>query len=41
MKPDYVVPTHCTGFTAMTAFSKEMPNQFILNTAGTKYVFTS
>jgi 7,8-dihydropterin-6-yl-methyl-4-(beta-D-ribofuranosyl)aminobenzene 5'-phosphate synthase len=41
MKPDYVVPTHCTGFAAMTAFSREMPNQFILNTAGTKYVITS
>jgi len=37
MNPDYVVPTHCTGFSAMTAFSKEMPNQFILNTAATKY----
>jgi 7,8-dihydropterin-6-yl-methyl-4-(beta-D-ribofuranosyl)aminobenzene 5'-phosphate synthase len=41
MNPDYVVPTHCTGFTAMTAFSREMPNQFIINTAGTKYVITA
>jgi len=41
MKPDYVVPTHCTGFAAMTAFSREMPNQFIINTAGTKYVITA
>ena len=37
MKPDYVVPTHFTGFPAMTAFSREMPGQFILNTAATKY----
>ncbi len=39
MKPDYIVPTHCTGFEAITAFSKEMPNEFVLNTAGTKYTF--
>jgi len=36
--PDYIVPTHCTGFEAITAFAQAMPNQFILNTAGTKYV---
>jgi 7,8-dihydropterin-6-yl-methyl-4-(beta-D-ribofuranosyl)aminobenzene 5'-phosphate synthase len=39
MKPDYIVPTHCTGFEAIVAFSKEMPNEFIINTAGTKYTF--
>jgi len=38
LRPDYVVPTHCTGFEAMTAFAREMPDQFILNTAGTRYV---
>jgi 7,8-dihydropterin-6-yl-methyl-4-(beta-D-ribofuranosyl)aminobenzene 5'-phosphate synthase len=31
------VPTHCTGFEAMTAFARAMPEQFILNTAGTRY----
>ena len=36
--PDYIVPTHCTGFAAITAFAQAMPNQFILNTAGTKYI---
>lgn len=36
--PDYIVPTHCTGFEAMTIFAKEMPEQFILNTAGTRYI---
>ncbi len=41
MKPDYIVPTHCTGFEAITAFSKEMPNEFVLNTAGTKYTFAA
>ena len=41
MKPDYIVPTHCTGFEAITAFSKEMPKEFVLNTAGTKYTFAA
>jgi 7,8-dihydropterin-6-yl-methyl-4-(beta-D-ribofuranosyl)aminobenzene 5'-phosphate synthase len=39
MKPEYIIPTHCTGFEAMVSFSREMPNEFILNTAGTKYTF--
>jgi len=40
INPEYIVPTHCTGFEAISAFAKEMPNQFILNTAGTKYIIT-
>jgi len=39
MKPDYIVPTHCTGFEAKVVFSREMPNEFILNTVGTQYTF--
>jgi 7,8-dihydropterin-6-yl-methyl-4-(beta-D-ribofuranosyl)aminobenzene 5'-phosphate synthase len=39
LKPDHVVPTHCTGFEAIVAFSKAMPKEFFLNTAGTKYTF--
>lgn len=39
--PDYIVPTHCTGFEAIVRFAREMPEQFILNTAGTSYTFTS
>jgi 7,8-dihydropterin-6-yl-methyl-4-(beta-D-ribofuranosyl)aminobenzene 5'-phosphate synthase len=39
MKPDHIVPAHCTGFEAIVAFSKEMPDAFTLNTAGTKYTF--
>ena len=39
LAPDYIVPTHCTGFEAITVFQKEMPKQFVLNTAGTKYFF--
>jgi 7,8-dihydropterin-6-yl-methyl-4-(beta-D-ribofuranosyl)aminobenzene 5'-phosphate synthase len=39
IKPDFIVPTHCTGFEAVTAFQKAMPTEFILNTAGTQYTF--
>ena len=39
MKPDYLVGMHCTGFNANVAFSREMPKEFILNTAGTRYTF--
>lgn len=38
--PDYIVPTHCTGFEAISAFAREMPDQFILNTAGTRYIIS-
>jgi 7,8-dihydropterin-6-yl-methyl-4-(beta-D-ribofuranosyl)aminobenzene 5'-phosphate synthase len=37
--PDYIVPTHCTGWKAINQFAKEMPDQFILNTVGTTYIF--
>jgi 7,8-dihydropterin-6-yl-methyl-4-(beta-D-ribofuranosyl)aminobenzene 5'-phosphate synthase len=39
--PDYIVPTHCTGYEAISAFAQEMPDQFILNTAGTRYTITA
>ena len=39
--PDYIIPMHCTGFEAITAFREAMPDQFILNTAGTRYSFGS
>jgi 7,8-dihydropterin-6-yl-methyl-4-(beta-D-ribofuranosyl)aminobenzene 5'-phosphate synthase len=41
MKPDYIVGTHCTGFEAIVAFSREMPSEFVMNTAGTRYTFTA
>ncbi len=41
IQPDFIVPTHCTGFEAILRFQKEMPEQFILNTAGTKYTFSA
>jgi len=39
MKPDYIIPMHCTGFEAIVTFSKEMPKEFTLNIAGTRYTF--
>jgi 7,8-dihydropterin-6-yl-methyl-4-(beta-D-ribofuranosyl)aminobenzene 5'-phosphate synthase len=41
MAPDYIMPMHCTGLEAVMAFVKEMPDQFILDTSGTQYIFTS
>jgi 7,8-dihydropterin-6-yl-methyl-4-(beta-D-ribofuranosyl)aminobenzene 5'-phosphate synthase len=41
MKPDMIVPAHCTGFEAIVAFSREMPDAFVLNTSGTRYIFTA
>jgi 7,8-dihydropterin-6-yl-methyl-4-(beta-D-ribofuranosyl)aminobenzene 5'-phosphate synthase len=39
--PDMIVPAHCTGFEAVTVFSREMPNEFFLNTAGTQYTLSA
>lgn len=39
MKPDHIVPAHCTGFEAIVAFSREMPDAFTMNTVGTRYTF--
>ncbi|MEM3112516.1 MAG: hypothetical protein QXY90_05700 [Candidatus Anstonellales archaeon] len=39
MTPDYIIPMHCTGFEALMALAMKMPDQFILNTVGTKYIF--
>ena len=41
INPDYIVPMHCSGWEAITTFEKEMPGQFIINTAGTRYIFTA
>jgi len=38
--PDYIAPFHCTGFEAISAFAREMPQQFILNISGTRYIMT-
>lgn len=41
MRPDYVIPTHCTGRKAILAFEKAMPNQFLVNMSGTKLTFVA
>ena len=41
MRPDYVVPVHCTGHEAIAAFAREMPDQFILNTVGTRHIMSA
>jgi 7,8-dihydropterin-6-yl-methyl-4-(beta-D-ribofuranosyl)aminobenzene 5'-phosphate synthase len=37
--PSLLVPTHCTGWRAVNAFAAAMPDSFVLNTAGTTYLF--
>lgn len=39
LNPTFVIPTHCTGRKAIMEIEKEMPQQFILNMAGTKLTF--
>jgi 7,8-dihydropterin-6-yl-methyl-4-(beta-D-ribofuranosyl)aminobenzene 5'-phosphate synthase len=41
MDPAYVIPTHCTGRDACMYIEKEMPDQFLLNMAGTKLTFAA
>ncbi len=37
--PDYIIPMHCTGWRAINRFSREMPDNFTLNSVGTTYIF--
>ncbi len=39
IKPDYIVPMHCTGWKAINRFAEEMPEQFVFSTVGTMYIF--
>jgi len=39
INPAFIIPTHCTGRKAIMAMEKQMPDQFILNMAGTKLTF--
>lgn len=40
VNPAYIIPTHCTGRKAIMEMEKQMPEQFILNMAGTKLTFS-
>ena len=37
--PDCVIPAHCTGRKAVMAFEAAMPDQFMLNMSGTRFIF--
>ena len=37
--PHMVVPTHCMGFTATREFARQIPDQFVLGSVGTTYLF--
>ncbi|MDD5419083.1 MAG: MBL fold metallo-hydrolase [Methanomicrobiaceae archaeon] len=39
IRPDWLMPMHCTGWNAITQFAGAFPEQFILNTVGTVYSF--
>ncbi|MEJ2721670.1 MAG: MBL fold metallo-hydrolase [bacterium] len=41
LDPDYVVPTHCTGRSAILQIEKEMPEKFLLNMSGTRMTFNA
>ena len=38
LKPAYVIPSHCTGFRAVSRFAQEMPDEFIEGVVGTTYM---
>lgn len=37
--PDFIIPMHCTGWNAINGFAQEMPDNFMLNSVGTTYIF--
>jgi 7,8-dihydropterin-6-yl-methyl-4-(beta-D-ribofuranosyl)aminobenzene 5'-phosphate synthase len=39
MRPDVVVPAHCTGFAAARSIAARLPDAFIQNSVGTRYEF--
>jgi 7,8-dihydropterin-6-yl-methyl-4-(beta-D-ribofuranosyl)aminobenzene 5'-phosphate synthase len=39
LEPVMVVPSHCTGFKAISEFARQMPDEFVLGSVGTTYLF--
>jgi hypothetical protein len=39
IRPRYLVPGHCTGFSAARALAEAMPDAFLVNSVGTTFVF--
>jgi 7,8-dihydropterin-6-yl-methyl-4-(beta-D-ribofuranosyl)aminobenzene 5'-phosphate synthase len=40
-EPDYLVPSHCTGWRAIHAIAARFPEAFIQNSVGTRFEFTA
>ncbi|MHB8092646.1 MAG: MBL fold metallo-hydrolase [Syntrophales bacterium] len=38
--PKFIVPMHCTGWKAMHRFSEAFPDAFVLNSVGSKFMFS-
>jgi 7,8-dihydropterin-6-yl-methyl-4-(beta-D-ribofuranosyl)aminobenzene 5'-phosphate synthase len=38
LAPEMLAPCHCTGWKALNRFAAAMPDQFVLNSVGTRYV---
>ncbi len=39
LRPNYIIPTHCTGRKAVNQIERELPDSFLLNMSGTKLTF--
>ena len=39
LKPNFIIPCHCSGLKVITEIAKNMPNAFIQNSLGTNYIF--
>jgi 7,8-dihydropterin-6-yl-methyl-4-(beta-D-ribofuranosyl)aminobenzene 5'-phosphate synthase len=39
LKPKFMIPCHCSGLKAINEIVRAMPNVFIQNSVGTKYIF--
>jgi 7,8-dihydropterin-6-yl-methyl-4-(beta-D-ribofuranosyl)aminobenzene 5'-phosphate synthase len=40
LAPTYIIPMHCTGWKSTHAFATAMPEQFIMSSVGTKFIFS-
>ena len=38
INPTFIVPGHCTGYKAIHQIAAELPNSFVQNSVGTKFV---
>ena len=39
LKPEFIIPCHCSGLKAISEISKDMSKAFIQNSVGTNYIF--